>query len=136
MSRIHSRRIVPSSKRAQAAWVLYGALLGNLHDAGEAIERCAADRGRDALFQSQALWESVLERLEEMSCNARELPAEAKAGMPRIDWCTWEHLPDTLAGSPRERRDRLTFVIDTLVPDTLVAAEDYRRALQPQASRV
>lgn len=135
MSPSSSPRIVPSAPRPPAVRVLYGALLGNLHDAGEAIERCAADCGREALLQSPALWESVLERLEEMRCNARELPDEAKADMPRIDWRAWEDLPRTLAGSPRERRDRLSFLIDTLVPDTLVAAEDYRRAALQAASR-
>mgnify|MGYP000479294024 CR=1 FL=1 len=78
MSPSSSPRIVPSAPRPPAVRVLYGALLGNLHDAGEAIERCAADCGREALLQSPALWESVLERLEEMRCNARELPDEAK----------------------------------------------------------
>lgn len=125
-----SRRSGASSSYPQVGTaVLRSALLGNLHDAGVAIVRCAAGRDRDTLFASPSLREKIVECLEVMRVSARDMPEADKEEMEGIDWHTWETLNTASVGSPRHGRERLWQIIVDLVPTTLVEVRRYRRGL-------
>lgn len=109
--------------------VLRSALLGNLHDAGVAIVRCAAGRDRESLFASPSLHEKIVECLEVMRVSARDMPEADKEEMENVDWRAWETLNTAAVGSPRQGRERLWQIITELVPTTLVEVRRYRRAL-------
>lgn len=126
----------PVPRRASAATppqvgnaVLRSALLGNLHDAGVAIVRCAAGRDRESLLASPSLHEKIVECLEVMRASARDMPEIDKEQMERIDWQAWETLNPAVIGSRRQGRERLWQIITDLVPTTLVEVRRYRRAL-------
>lgn len=123
------RRRSPSAPRRLGESVLRGALLGNFHDAGVAITRCAAGRDKETLFAYPALREKVLECLEVMRNSARDMPTEDKAEMSAIDWAAWETLDVSLSGSSRDWRDRLWSVIDQDLAATLLEARRYRGSL-------
>jgi hypothetical protein len=119
------RRLNPA--RPHAPFVLRAALLGNLHDAGEAIALSAAGHDKETLFALPGLREQLVEHLEAMRDNARGMPLADRLAMPGIDWHAWANLQISHYGSPVEWRERLWQVITILLPQTLIEIRRYQR---------
>ncbi len=119
----------PVLRPRNCANVLRGALLGNIQDAAEAIERCAASRDRETLFALPALREEVMASLDIMRESVLALPDADKADMSDVPWARWEAMHFSHTGSAREWRNQVWSVIHELVPTTLQGVSRYRGLL-------
>jgi len=106
-------------------WV--AGLLGNLHDAGFAVDTCVAGQEQDSLFSSQLTRQQVLQCLKVMIQSAEDLPPAIKALMPGIDWPAFRLVKPQLMARSAQERDELWTSMTTLVPVTLRALNRYRK---------
>lgn len=115
---------LPPPGFAYALWV--AALLGNLHDAGFAVDTCVAGQDRDSLFSTQLTRQQVLQCLRVMSNSAADLPPAIRALLPDIDWAAFHQL-DTLLSARGNQQQALWEAMTELVPNTLRALNRYRK---------
>lgn len=125
------RRDAASAARSRdCANVLRGALLGNLQDAAEVIERCVADcDDRETVFALPAAREEVMAALELIRESVLALPAADKADMPDVPWAAWEAIRFSHSGPAWEWRKHVWSIIHELVPVTLQGVSRYRKLL-------
>lgn len=115
----------PPAGFGRRLWI--AGLLGNLHDAGFAIDTCVAGQDIESLFTAQLTRQQVLQCLRVMIDSVADLPAEVKADLPGIDWPAFARLKPHLAARGRQEQEELWSAMTTLVPVTLRALARYRK---------
>ncbi|GAB2182161.1 hypothetical protein DLREEDagrD3_23840 [Denitratisoma sp. agr-D3] len=106
-------------------WV--AGLLGNLHDAGFAVDTCVAGQEQDDLFASHLTCQQVLQCLRVMANSAKDLPPAIQALMPGIDWPALRAMESLLAARSSRQRSALWAAMTELVPHTLRSLSRYRK---------
>ncbi|WP_374488006.1 hypothetical protein [Zoogloea sp.] len=105
----------------QGPGVLCRALLGNLLDAGVALEQCLGRVGCPLLPAQRAEARHLLETIQE---SMRDLPAQDRAAIAEIDWLAWAAVACPAGCASRQWREHLAAQLGDLLPATLSAVRN------------
>jgi hypothetical protein len=131
MSEPHASRALSASPITlhphppRGAGVLCRALLGNLLDAGVALEQCLGRVGCPLLPAQRAEARHLLETIQE---SMRDLPAQDRAAIAGIDWQAWAAVACPAGCASRQWRQHLAEQLDELLPATLSAVRSRLQA--------
>lgn len=110
--------------------MLTGALLGLMRQLGLDIITLTELIDEREFFASRLTRMETLKLLNSMAQTAADIPPEARARMPLIDWTAWLELPEKLA-KPAQFPFQIWIAIKELTPLTVHQLNDYRRT-QPK----
>lgn len=86
--------------------------------------------GEEEFFASRLTRSETLRQLESLTRTIANLPAGARAAMPKIDWAAWTALAGIL-GKPAKHPLQIWVAIKELTPMTVYHLNDYKRT-QPK----
>jgi uncharacterized protein with HEPN domain len=107
--------------------MISAAMLTLIEEAGEGVLVLVDDLDEASLLRSRLTRAEVRKQLLTMADTLSNLPDEARAKMPEIDWGLWQTTATRLRGGREEQDEVLWFAVRSLVPATLSWMRVYRR---------
>lgn len=107
--------------------MLTPALLAIIEDAGVAALTLTEGLEKSEFLSSRITRAETLRQVKAMCDSATNLPAQAQARLPEIDWRGWQTVARQLGADRVAEQETLWFAVRSLAPATLMWLRVYRK---------